>query len=105
MEKNFFFFVLKIFLLIGLNVALSNNFDKYNNLTTVILFNTGVIMIWFALWLKKTSMLYQKNLCKLPTTAKSAETPKSREMNRRYREMALSDACKGKETDMRELQW
>jgi len=104
-EKNFTFFVLKIFLLIELNLFLSAEFEKYNNLTNVILFNTGAICLWFALWLEKTSRLYQKNLRKLSTTAKSAETPESRARDKLYREMARSDACKGKETDMRELQW
>lgn len=104
-ERNFTFFILKVLMLIGLNLFLSGNFEKFNNLQTVILFNTGAMCIWFAWWLEKTSRLYQKNLRKLPTTAKSAETPESREKDRRYKEMALSDACKGKDTDMRELQW
>lgn len=104
-ERNFFFFVLKIFLLIVLNLFLSNKFETYNNLTNVILLNAGIILVWFALWLKKTSMLYQKNLRHLSTSAKSAETPESRGKDRRYREMALNDALRGKRTDMREFNW
>ncbi|PIQ35675.1 MAG: hypothetical protein COV32_00755 [Candidatus Yonathbacteria bacterium CG10_big_fil_rev_8_21_14_0_10_43_136] len=104
-ERNFTFFVLKIFALIGLNLFLSEKFEAYNNLVNVIIFNSGAICLWFALWLEKTSRLYQKNLRKLPTTAKSAETPESREKDRRYREMTRSDACNCKKTGMRELQW
>lgn len=104
-ERNFNFFVLKIILLIILNLILCDELSILNNASEVLRFNAMVLIAWFLWWMNKTDKQYQKNLLKLPRTAKSAESPTSRERDKLYREMAKNDAVKGKETDMRELQW
>lgn len=102
-DVGFSFWMKCLAILIINTVLIDNNY--LGGTADIVLFNLGIVCIWLAWWIEKVNRLYQKNLLSLPSTAKSAKTPESREEDQRYKKMALTDALNGKKTDMRELNW
>lgn len=61
---------IKIISVVFLNYSLIH-YDVLKGITNIVLFNVGVVLVWFGLYLRRVRKIYEYNLSYLPTISKS----------------------------------